>query len=104
MTVLIMAQKTAANSAKINVAENRVGTLPRYDTGATFRIIGAGLGAGEYVKLQYHDGTAWRDANINGNDAKILDEDNSVCTVYGRMIDMRVSKSVTAANIGVEVV
>ena len=102
--ILITAQKTAANSTKINVAGNRAGTDPRYDTGATFRIIGAGLGAGEYVKLQYHDGTAWRDAEVNGNEAKILDEDNSVCTVYGRMIDMRVSKSVTATDIGLEVV
>ena len=104
MSVLIAKQKIAANSGKINVANKRSGTDTRYDQESTFRITGGTLGAGEYVKLQYYDGTAWRDAVVNANEGKILDSDNSVCTVSGRIINMRVSKSVTAADIGVEVV
>lgn len=103
LTVLIEKQKTAADSEKINVTENIIGILPRYPKDSTFRVIGGVLGAGEYVKLQYHDGSAWRDANIEGNDGKILDENNAVRTIYGRMLRIRVSKSVTAADIGVEV-
>jgi hypothetical protein len=66
-------------------------------------VTGGALGAGEYVKLQYHDGTDWRDANIGGNDGKILDENNAVVTVYGRMTSIRLSKSLTSSALGVEV-
>ena len=103
MTILITPQKAAANSSSITVADNRSGTQERYDQYSTFRVIGI-LGTDEYVKLQYYDGTTWRDAVINANEAKILDEDNSVCSVYGRMSDMRVSKSITTTNVGVEII
>jgi len=69
----------------------------------TFRVIGS-LGTDEYVTLYYHDGDDWRAAKMDGNDGKILDADNAVATVYGRMTDVRVSKSVTATAVGVEVV
>lgn len=101
---LISNQTDAANSAKINIAQKISGTDPRYAFNSTFRITGGTLGVGEYVKLQYHDGTAYRDAIMNGNEGKILDEDNAVVTIYGIMTDMRLSKSITASALGVEVV
>jgi len=104
MTQLITAQTDTATSAKINIVNHRSGTGTRYDLSSTFRVTGGALGTGEYVKLQYYDGTSWLDANIDGNDAKILDEDNAISTVFGRMIDVRVSKSETSAALGVEVV
>ncbi len=75
-----------------------------YPQGSTFRITGGTLGADEYVTLEYKDGTNYRAANVDGNDGKILDEDNAVRTVYGRMTDIRLNKSATSSALGVEVV
>ena len=109
MTVLITPQTAAANSEAIDINLQKPVTQTGFDNGnytlgATFRVTGGALGAGEYVKLRYSDGTNWIDAQMGGNDGKILDEDNAVRTIYGRMTDVRVSKSVTAAARGVEVV
>ena len=109
MTTLITAQTGAANSATIDINLQKPVTQTGFDngnytTGATFRVTGGALGAGEYVKLQYSDGTNWIDAEVDGDDAKILDEDNAIRTVYGRMTSVRVSKSATSAARGVEVV
>jgi hypothetical protein len=104
MTTLITQQLAAANSASINVSSIRFGISKLFDQKATFRVTGGLLGVGEYVTLEYYDGTNWIVAEMSGNDGKILDENNSVRTVYGRMTNVRVSKSVTAAARGVEVV
>jgi hypothetical protein len=110
MTIKITAQTAAAQSASFDInLDNKSLTeasisAGNYPLGMTFRVIGGALGAGEYVKLQYHDGTDWRDANIGGNDGKILDADNAVRTIYGRMTSIRVNKSVTSSALGVEVV
>jgi len=89
MTILISKQTDAAISDSINmIGDSRLG-YPQ-----TFRVTGGALGAGEYVKLQYYDGAAWRDANVNGDDGKILDEDNAMKSVYGHLPNVRVSKSV----------
>jgi hypothetical protein len=104
MTILIEKTTAAANSERISIARTRPGKSPRHEKNSTIRIIGNDLGADEYVKLQYYDGSTWKDAKINGNDSIILDEDNNVCTIYGRMVDMRVSKSETASATGVEIV
>jgi hypothetical protein len=107
---LITNQTAAAQSGSIDINIDNKPVTPaafdqgNYPQGTTFRVTGGALGAGEYVTLQYHDGTGWRDATIEGNDAKILDEDNAVATIYGRMTDIRVSKSVTSAALGVEAV
>jgi len=102
--ILIVAKKAAGASSKINIAEIISKTDARYALNSTFRLTGGTLSTDEYVQLQYHDGTTWRTANIDGNDGKILDEDTTVCTVYGNMKNMRLYKSITAATIGVEVV
>ena len=109
MTTLITATTAAAQSAAIDINTTRPVTPAAFDqgnypVGTTFRVTGGALGTDEYVKLQYNDGTDWRDANIGGDDGKILDENNAVKTVYGRMTDVRVNKSVTANALGVEVV
>jgi len=109
MTVLITPQTGAANSEAIDINLQKPVTQTGFDngnytTGCTFRVTGGALGSEEYVKLQYNDGTNWIDAEVDGDDAKILDEDNAVKTVYGRMTSVRVSKSVTSAARGVEVV
>ena len=70
----------------------------------TFQVTGGTLGATEYVALEYQDGTSWRAANVEGNDGKILDSDNSIVTIYGRMINVRLNKSITSAALGLEVV
>ena len=75
-----------------------------YPLHTTFRITGGVLGAAEYVLLEYKDETNWRVANIDGNEGKLLDSDNSVATIYGRMINARLSKTATATALGVEVV
>jgi len=109
MTVLIAATASAATSAEINFTLEYWGSDTVVEEGyfpldATFRVTGGELGAGEYVKLQYSDGTNWIDAETAGNEGKILDSDNSVRTLYGRMPSVRVSKSITASARGVEVV
>jgi hypothetical protein len=109
MTTLITAQTDAATSGTIDINVQKPVSGPAFDQGqytlgATFRVTGGALGAGETVTLQYHDGSDWRDAVINANAGVILDASNSVRTLYGRMTDIRVSKSATAAARGVEVV
>jgi len=109
MTTLITATTAAAQSAAIDINIDRPVTPAafnqgNYPQGSTFRVTGGALGTDEYVKLRYHDGDAWRDANVAGDDGKILDENNAVKTVYGRMTDVRVEKSVTSNALGVEVV
>jgi hypothetical protein len=109
MTILIEAKTGAATSDTIDINMERKGTAGsiaagNHPVGSTFRVTGGALGSGEYVKLQYSDGTNWIDANIAGDDGKILDEDNSVRAIYGRMTNVRLSKSETAAARGVEVV
>lgn len=104
---LIAAQTAAAQSDTINVNVVKMGTLTGIHgtdlpVGTTLQITGGTLGAGEYVKLRYHDGTDWRDANMDGNDGKVLDENNAVYTVYGRMESVRLEKSITASALGVE--
>lgn len=107
---LITATTAAAQSDSIDINIDNKPVTPaafaqgNYPQGSTFRVTGGALGAGEYVKLQYNDGTDWRDANIEGNAGKILDEDNAVATIYGRMTGIRVSKSATSAALGVEAV
>jgi hypothetical protein len=107
MSILIAAQTGATQSNTIHINAERPSPVSEkqgsFPGGTTFRVTGGALGAGEYVKLQYHDGTGWRDATIEGNDAKILDENNAVVTVYGRMTSIRLSKSLTSSAIGVEV-
>jgi hypothetical protein len=104
MTVKITPQTDAADSDTFSINSDNYGGTSPYRQGTTFRVTGGALGSGEYVKLQYSDGTNWIDANIEGNDGKILDEDNAVRTIYGRMTAIRVSKSITASAKGVEVV
>jgi len=104
MKILISKQKGAASSDIFNIAEKISGTDVRYDLTTTFRVIGGVLADAETIKLQYFDGDAWRDANVNGNAGVILDKDNSVKTIYGKMLDIRLTKSITAADIGVEIV
>lgn len=107
---LITNQTAAAQSDSIDINIDHKPVTPaafdqgNYPQGTTFRVTGGALGSGEYVTLQYHDGTDWRDANIGGNDGKILDADNAVRTIYGRMTSIRVNKSATASALGVEVV
>jgi hypothetical protein len=98
--ILLEKQTAAANSNPTDIAGGTRGA----NVTSTFRVIGGVLGSGEFVQLQYFDGTAYRVANSAGDAGKILDENNAVRTVYGRMTDIRVAKSVTAAEIGVEVV
>jgi hypothetical protein len=106
---LITPQTAAAQSDSLDINIDNKPVTPaafaqgNYPQGTTFRVTGGALGAGEYVKLQYNDGTDWRDATIEGNDAKILDEDNACATIYGRMTDVRVNKSATSSALGVEV-
>lgn len=104
MTTLISPTTDAANSSSINISSIRFGISKLFDQKATFRVTGGLLGTDEYVKLQYYDGTNWINAEMGGNEGNILDEDNSVRTVYGRMTNVRVSKSATAAARGVEVI
>jgi hypothetical protein len=103
MTVKIAKQTDAAVSSTFSIATDYQNVPANNRLQATFRVTGGALGTGEYVKLQYHDGTEWRDANIEGNEGKILDVDNAVATIYGRMTNIRVEKSVTANALGVEV-
>jgi hypothetical protein len=104
MSVKIAKQTDAAVSSTFSIATDFQNVPANNRLSATFRVTGGALGASEYVKLQYHDGTDWRDANVDGNDGKILDEDNAVHTIYGRMTSIRLSKSATSAALGVEVV
>lgn len=107
---LITPQTAAAQSDSLDINIDHKPVTPaafdqgNYPQGTTFRVTGGALGTGEYVKLQYNDGTDWRDANIEGNEGKILDVDNAVATIYGRMTDIRLSKSATSSALGVEVV
>ena len=103
MRVIIEKQTAAANSGNFSIATTRPGKTTRYHEGATFRIIGDDLGSGECVKLQYNDGTTWKDAKVDGNEM-ILSEDTNEATIYGRMVNIRVSKSETTGSIGVEIV
>jgi len=109
MTILIEAATEAAVSDTINLTLEYWGASraieERYfPLHATFRVTGGALGTDEYVKLQYSDGTNWIDAEVAGDNGKILDENNAVRTIYGRMTNVRVSKSATSAARGVEVV
>jgi hypothetical protein len=103
MTVKIAKQTDAAVSSTFSIATDFQNVPANNRLQATFRVIGGALGTDEYVKLQYNDGTSWLDVNIEGNDGKILDENNAVVTVYGRMTSIRLSKSLTSSAIGVEV-
>ena len=61
-----------------------------------------GLGVGEYVTLQYHDGTDWRDYYADeGTDPKRVTPNNSFLAIYapGRW---RGNKSVSAAAVSVQ--
>jgi hypothetical protein len=109
MNVLITPQTAAAQSDSLDINIDKHVTPAafaqgNYPQGSTFRITGGALAAGEYVTLEYADGANWRTANIEGNEGKILDEDNACATIYGRMTNIRLNKSVTASELGVEVV
>lgn len=104
MTILITAQTGAANSDKFSINSGLFNSWSPFHQTATIRVTGGTLGTDEYVKLQYSDGTNWIDAETDGNDGKILDADNAVKTVYGRLDDVRVQKSATASARGVEVI
>jgi len=72
-------------------------------------VTGDELAGSEYVVLEYldsenDDNDTYILAATNGNAGKILDADNAVATIFGRMTNIRVRKSVTAASVGVEVV
>lgn len=106
---LIINQTAAAQSGSIDINIDNKPVTPaafdqgNYPQGTTFRVTGGALGAGEYVTLEYADGANWRTATIEGNSGKILDEDNACATIYGRMTGIRVNKSLTASELGVEV-
>jgi hypothetical protein len=102
--VIIQPTTAAASSDPIDITDKSTKRIPNNTMSSTFRVKGGTLGAGEHVKLQYMDGETARDANANGNQGIILDIDNSVCTVYGSMTDIIVTKTQTAVAIGVEVV
>jgi hypothetical protein len=104
MTVKITPQTDAADSDTFSINSDNYGGTSSYRQGATFRVTGGVLGSGEYVKLQYTDGTNWIDAEVEGDEGKVLDADNSIRTIYGRMTNVRLSKSETVAARGVEVV
>jgi hypothetical protein len=104
MATVIATQTDAAVSETFSIATDYENVPANRRLPATFRVIGGRLGADEYVKLQYYDGIDWRDAEMGGNEGKILDENNAVRTVYGRMVNCRLSKSVTSSALGVEVV
>lgn len=109
MATVIEAQTDAAQSERLDINTSRPVTNAAFDDGnfplnTTFRVTGGALGAGEYVVLKYNDGTDWRTANQEGDDGKILDENNAIHTVYGRMTYCRLEKSATSAALGVEAV
>jgi hypothetical protein len=104
MAVLLAQQTDEATSSTFTIGTDYQ-NVPSYSKlGATLRVTGGALGAGEYVKLQYTDGTNWIDAEVEGDEGKVLDADNSIRTIYGRMTNVRLSKSETVAARGVEVV
>ena len=109
MTTLLTPQTAAATSSAIDINVQKPVTdaafaQGNYTTGTTFRVTGSKLGSGEYVTLNY--GTPANPILVNegGDEGKKLDEDNTVCTVYGRLTGVFVTKSVTASDVGVEVV
>jgi hypothetical protein len=104
MATIIEPTTLAASSNPIDIIDKSTSRMIRNNIGSTFRLKGGTLAAGEYVKLQYMDGATPRDAVINGNGGIILDSDNTVCTIFGNMTDVFVTKSITSAAIGVEVV
>jgi len=109
MTTLLTPQTAAATSAAIDINVQKPVTdaafaQGNYTTGTTFRVTGAKLGSGEYVTLNYNTPANPILVNEGGDEGKKLDEDNTVCTVYGRLTGVFVTKSVTASDVGVEVV
>ena len=104
MSILIPHQTTAANSLSLTVASDAFAAIPPMKQEVTLGLVGGTLGDDEFVKLQYYDGDTWRDAITNGNAGVILDKDNTICTLYGRMINVRISKSVTVGAIGVRII
>ncbi len=109
MTILLAAQTGAATSDAIDINTQKTVTEAafeqgNYTTGTTFRVTGGELGSGEYVTLNYGTVGSPIPVNIDGNAGKILDEDNTVCTIYGRLTGVFVTKSITASARGVEVV
>jgi hypothetical protein len=106
---LITPQTGAATSDAIDINVQRPVTQAGFDngnftTGTTFRVTGATLGAGEYVTLNYGTTASPIPVNEEGDNGKKLDENNTVCTIYGRLTGVFVTKSVTASAVGVEVV
>ena len=109
MTTLLTPQTAAATSSAIDINVQKPVTdaafaQGNYTTGTTFRLTGAKLGSGEYVELWYTTLSNPILVNEEGDEGKKLDEDNTVCTVYGRLTGVFVTKSVTASDVGVEVV
>ena len=109
MPVLITPRTAAATSAAIDINIQRpihkaVFDQGNFTIGTTFRVTGNELGSGEYVTLNYGTTANPIPANIEGNAGKILDENNTVCTIYGRLTGVFVSKSITDESVGVEVV
>lgn len=109
MAAIIAPQTAAAQSDRFDIDTTRPVTPAAFEQGnfplgTTFRITGGALGAGEYVVMEYLDGTDWRVANQEGDAGKVLDENNAIHTVYGRMTGMRLNKSGTASALGVEAV
>ena len=77
----------------------------------TFFTIGV-LANDETVTLQYWDGYAWRNANIEGNLGVILNKDTALRSLYGNLStfskndnyyksNMRIVKTSTATPVGV---
>jgi len=88
METLIAATTNAASSAEFVVNEDR----------PTFVALGA-YAAGEDATMQVWNGTAWVDVIIEGT-TQVLDEQNTVLTVYGRGT-YRFNKDATASAAGV---
>jgi len=109
MTILIEKTTEAAVSETISFVLDSPATERAINEGyfpkeSTVCVTGGSLGAEEYVKLEYNDGESWVTLNVSGDEGKILDTDNSARTIYGRLVNVRLSKSETSSARGVMVV
>ncbi|NCC53286.1 MAG: hypothetical protein EOM20_19020 [Spartobacteria bacterium] len=73
-------------------------TYGPYTIPVTVQLSGAGLGEGEYIRVQYQDGANWRDC-VKEGDYLQLDADTNMLTFYGTGV-FRLNKSVTSVAHG----
>lgn len=96
MDVLLTAATGAGNSKAVTVGLDAGAGGVNIVPPVTLALIGAG--GSDHIKLQYYDGTDWRDVVV-GTATVQLDANNTVLYI-DRPMTFRVSKGVTTATIG----